>query len=161
MNQSSIVPSLTAQEVDDLLAGRGLGMARAAELNGYPGPRHVLDLSEALDLDAKTLDQTRQIFEEMQAAAQPLGTRIVDAEKQLGESFASGTPDESSVQEKVAALADLTSQLRVIHLRAHLRMRELLTPAQIARYRELRGYAAKQVQATPGAGTPGAHRHGS
>jgi hypothetical protein len=32
-----------------------MGMAKAAELNGYPGPRHVLDLSPELHLtDAQT-----------------------------------------------------------------------------------------------------------
>ena len=39
--QSRAIKSLSEQDVDDLLAGRGAGFAKAAELNGYPGPAHV------------------------------------------------------------------------------------------------------------------------
>ena len=39
---SSPIRGLSEQEIDDLTNGRGMGLARAAELNGYPGPLHVL-----------------------------------------------------------------------------------------------------------------------
>ena len=34
-------------------AGRGFGMAFAADQNGYPGPMHVLDLKDRLKLSAE------------------------------------------------------------------------------------------------------------
>ena len=42
--------SLSDQQLSDLRAGRGMGMALPAELNGYPGPVHVLELADALGL---------------------------------------------------------------------------------------------------------------
>ena len=39
--------------VADLKAGRGMGLALAAELNGYPGPSHVLELADKLKLSAE------------------------------------------------------------------------------------------------------------
>src|SRR5687767_11125254 len=42
------IKALDAKDVDGLLAGSGMGYAKAAELNGYPGPMHVLELAEKL-----------------------------------------------------------------------------------------------------------------
>jgi Spy/CpxP family protein refolding chaperone len=156
---SSSVPSLTTQEVDDLLAGRGLGLARAAELNGYPGPRHVLDLQSELELDAEVIAKTEELFKEMQAAAKPLGTQVVALEKELGDLYASRSIDEPMLLQKVDALAALMGQLRVIHLRTHIRMTALLTADQIASYQRLRGYVsagsevAMEAEAQPAAGS--------
>jgi hypothetical protein len=144
---SSSVPSLTTQEVDDLLAGRGLGMARAAELNGYPGPRHVLDLQSDLGLDAAIVAKADEIFREMQAAAQPLGATVVQMEKELGELYASRSIEEAMLQPKVDDLAALMGQLRVVHLRAHIRMASLLTTDQIENYQRLRGYTSRGSEA--------------
>jgi hypothetical protein len=44
---ASEIRGLTTKEIEDLREGRGMALARAAELNGYPGPRHVLDGVEA------------------------------------------------------------------------------------------------------------------
>jgi len=156
---SASVPSLTEQEVSDLLAGRGLGMARAAELNGYPGPRHVLDLQTALGLDGSAVDRAQQLFEEMQSEAKPLGEQVVALEKALGEAFAAQTVDESALAAQVEALGKRMAQLREIHLRAHIRMRAVLTPQQVARYQELRGYATASATAGAGADAHGAHHH--
>jgi hypothetical protein len=48
--QARPIKALSEQQVADLRAGRGMGLALAAELNGYPGPLHVLELSKELDL---------------------------------------------------------------------------------------------------------------
>jgi len=50
--QTRPIKALSAQQIDDLKAGRGMGLALAAELNGYPGPAHVLRLSDRLALGA-------------------------------------------------------------------------------------------------------------
>ena len=41
--QGRMIKALSSKEVQGLLQGKGMGMAKAAELNQYPGPRHVLD----------------------------------------------------------------------------------------------------------------------
>jgi hypothetical protein len=42
------IKALSAEQIADLKAGQGLSLALAAELNGYPGPRHVLELGKQL-----------------------------------------------------------------------------------------------------------------
>ena len=44
------IKALSEQQIADLKAGRGMGMALAAERNGYPGPLHVLELADQLGL---------------------------------------------------------------------------------------------------------------
>ncbi|MBW5435799.1 hypothetical protein FXB41_13685 [Bradyrhizobium canariense] len=42
------IKALSHQQIEDLRAGRGMGLALAAELNGYPGPSHVLEFGDRL-----------------------------------------------------------------------------------------------------------------
>jgi hypothetical protein len=53
-----------------------------------------------------------------------------------------------------AAIAATQGRLRAAHLRSHLAMAELLTPGQVRRYADLRGYA-------PGESGPTGHGHGT
>ena len=46
----------------DLRAGRGMGLALAAELNGYPGPAHVLELADKLDLARSTENECSTVI---------------------------------------------------------------------------------------------------
>ena len=43
------IKALSDQQIADLKAGRGMGLALAAELNGHPGPMHVLELADPLN----------------------------------------------------------------------------------------------------------------
>ena len=54
--QTRPIKALSEQQVADLKAGRGMGLALPAELNGYPAPIHVLELSDQLgpSADQKT-----------------------------------------------------------------------------------------------------------
>lgn len=137
----SPVRGLSAQEVDELRAGMGMGFARMAELNNYPGPRHLLDLQQELTLSPEQVTAIDAIFTEMQTQAQALGAQILTQEAQLSAAFAGAEIAEEALQTQVMALADLYGQLRLVHLRAHLQVTPLLTPEQIQRYNELRGYA--------------------
>lgn len=142
----SPVRGLSAQEVADLRAGHGMGFARMAELNNYPGPRHVVDLQQELKLSAEQVATIQNIFHDMQTEAQSLGEQILTQEEQLSAAFASGTVDEATLRSQVMALAELYGQLRMAHLRAHLQVTPLLTPEQIAAYNQLRGYTGASSQ---------------
>ena len=142
-SQVGDVRGLTPQEIADLEAGRGMGLARAAELNGYPGPRHVLDAAQAgrLPLSADQTRQVQQLFDRMAARAQRLGTLVLDAERDLERAFRSAHMEPPDLEARVSRIAGLHGQLRAVHLEAHLATRAILTDAQVRRYNELRGYA--------------------
>ena len=138
--ESRAIKALSEAEVKAYLEGTGMGMAKPAELNQYPGPRHVLDNAEALQLSDPQRAGIEASFREMKAEAVALGQQIVEAEKRLDALFAERKASEASVSQLTRQIADLSGQLRAVHLRAHLAVREQLTPEQIEQYVTLRGY---------------------
>jgi Spy/CpxP family protein refolding chaperone len=134
------IRALSPERIDDLLAGRGAGYALAAELNHYPGPTHVLELADALELTPAQRTATEDILAPMQAAAQAMGRTLVDTEARLDEAFRSGTIGREELTDLTAESARLEGELRAVHLAAHLAVREVLTAEQVRRYDELRGY---------------------
>lgn len=148
------VAALSDDEVTRLLDGAGMGYALAAELNGVPGPRHVLDLADSLQLTPSQRDQVEQVFQRMQADARRLGHEIVRRETELDSLFAEGAPRASDVEARTLELGQLEGRLRAIHLIAHLETGALLRPEQVALYAQLRGYAGSASDAH---GAHGAH----
>ena len=152
--QTRDVKALSADEQADLLAGRGMGLAKAAELNGYPGPLHVLELARELGLTPEQRARTEALFASMQRDASALGARLVDEERALDALFATRQVDASRLADATKRIGALQAELRRVHLDAHLEQTRILTAAQTARYVELRGYG------TAGSGgTHGGHRH--
>src|ERR671919_717254 len=149
--QGRTIKALSAEQIEDLINGRGMGMALPAELNGYPGPRHVLELARDLHLTPDQLARTRDLFRDMEAKAIALGEQIVAHEASLDQLFASGTASAAALQEMTATLGRLTGELRAHHLGYHLAMRDLLDAHQVEMYQRLRGYAASAPS--------GRHRH--
>lgn len=135
------IKALSDSEVRGYLNGEGMGYAKVAELNHYPGPRHVLDLAGELGLSDDQRRETQALFDRMRAEAVELGARIVAKEEELDRLFAERRIDEGRLREALHEIGRLQAELRGTHLRAHLAMRELLDEEQIARYDELRGYA--------------------
>jgi Spy/CpxP family protein refolding chaperone len=136
------IKSLSAEEIEGLVNGQGMGLARAAELNHYPGPRHVLELAERLELTAEQRAGAQAAFEKMRVEAIRHGTRIVELERELDALFAKGRVEDARMREITAEIGRAQGLLRAAHLAAHLEMRRLLSPRQIAKYDELRGYTA-------------------
>jgi Spy/CpxP family protein refolding chaperone len=136
------IKALSPQEIADYLSGTGMGLAKAAELNGYPGPAHVLELATQLALTEEQRVKTRALFQKMRADAVALGRAIVEEERVLDRLFASRTITAARLESALARIGRLQSQLRQVHLEAHLEQTALLTPQQIAKYNELRGYRA-------------------
>jgi Spy/CpxP family protein refolding chaperone len=133
---------LLPEEVDGLVNGKGMALALAAEVNGYPGPRHVLDAADAgqLVLQPEQRAAVERLNAQMLAGAKAKGQEILEAEAHLAQRFRHGHIDEASLRETLNRIGQLRIELRFIHLRTHLTTRALLTPDQIARYNAARGY---------------------
>jgi hypothetical protein len=149
--QGRSIKALSDDNIAALRKGEGMGMAKAAELNGYPGPAHVLQLASQLGLTETQHHDVQAIFNRMSAAAKPLGGELISQEQALDQLFAKGdiTPDRLAAA--TAAIAALQGRLRAVHLSAHLETRALLNADQIARYEQLRGYSNPQA--------PSEHHH--
>ena len=146
------IKSLSPEEIEAYANGQGMGFAKAAELNHYPGPKHVLELASELHLSEQQIEATKKIFDRMHGEAVRLGILVVDREKKLDSLFARKQIDSKRLRLAVAEIARLQGDLRSAHLRAHLSMKQLLSASQISKYEELRGYSQP--------GEHKEHRHG-
>lgn len=142
--QGRRIKSLSENDIHGLLAGQGDGYAKAAELNGYPGPAHTLELSRELNLNAEQAAATKALMNAHKARARDMGAQLVDAERRLDALFADRVATAQSVQQAAADVGALQSRLRAEHLNTHLVQTALLDAAQIRRYAELRGYSSPQ-----------------
>ena len=138
------IKSLSKQEVADYLSGKGLGFAKAAELNQFPGPSHVLELANELKLTAMQVTQTQDIFNNMKKQASLLGKQFIEMEHELDRSFSKATIDKPSLKKILADIGKLRTSIRYLHLSAHIEQKAILTEAQIKQYDKLRGYAESQ-----------------
>lgn len=137
---TALIRSLTPIQVAEIERGEGAGFALPAELNGVPGPRHVLDFAHELGLSHQQVEAVRAVGDQMRAAVLPAGRRYLDALQALEEGFRAGTITEAALPERVAEVKRLEGELVAAHLVAHLRTADLLTPEQIVAYNRLRGY---------------------
>jgi Spy/CpxP family protein refolding chaperone len=147
--QTREIKALSREEMADLTAGRGMGLALAAELNGYPGPRHALDLADQLGLSDEQRTHIQQLFDSMKLEATPIGQKLIATERDLNRAFVERTITPEQLKAATAAIAEIQGKLRDTHLKYHLATAALLSPDQIRHYAELRGYRA--VAAAPGA----------
>jgi len=114
--------------------------AKAGELNGYPGPKHVLTLAKELKLTEAQRQQVQVIFDRMSTAARPPGAELIGHELLLDRLFAEGKVTADRLAVETAAIGMLEGSLRSVHLAAHLQTRALLNADQVALYSRLRGY---------------------
>ena len=138
--QSRDIKALSEQEVRDLLAGAGMGMAKAAELNRYPGPMHALQLAGPLSLTPRQSEQLESLMQRHKAEARKLGERVVGLERELDALFARGAATPAAVDRLAASIGEAQGRLRAEHLKTHLATAALLTPEQVERYVKARGY---------------------
>lgn len=141
--ESRTVKALSDQQVADLQAGRGMTLALAAELNGYPGPSHVLELADALRLSADQKMRTAALLSAMKSETTAIGTEVVAGETELDRLFANRIVTGESMEAQVARISAAQGRLRVAHLRYHLTMMEILSPDQGVAYARLRGYSTE------------------
>lgn len=147
--QTRAIVSLSDDDLTELATGGGWGLVRPAELNGVPGPAHLLELADEIGLDADQLAAIETIRDEMRAGAITAGDRFVAAERALDAAFKDSVPDVDALSRLVAEAESTRANLRLVHLSAHLRTTPLLTRKQVARYAVLRGYADDPCESVP------------
>jgi Spy/CpxP family protein refolding chaperone len=145
------IKALSPEEISALLAGKGMGLAKAAELNGFAGPAHVLELASELHLTAEQRARTEALFSSMSTKAAVRGRALVEKERELDGLFAAKTITPERLASRLREIGALQAEVRAAHLEAHLAQVEILTAEQNSRYSELRGYGA--------AAENGAHEH--
>ena len=129
---AAAIRALTAEEVAQIERGEGAGFAKAAELNGVPGPRHVLDLAHELGLSHDQVTRVQAVADAMKAVVVPAGERYLAAQRRIEQDFRAGAITEEALPGRVAEVYRLEGELAAAHLIAHLKTAKLLTSEQIA-----------------------------
>lgn len=143
------IAALSDEEIAALRAGSGHGSALPAELNHYPGPRHLIDHADGLGLETSVVASLQASFDRMHARAVALGEQLIAAETELDRLFADGRATVAEVSRLTAHSARLRGELRAVHLVAHVEAKVLLTEEQVARYDRLRSYVSPAGGGTP------------
>lgn len=138
--QNREIKALSAQQMDDLKAGKGMSLALPAELNGYPGPAHALELADKLKLTDEQKKRIQDLFTSMSAEAKALGLEVIEAERKLDLLFKNKTVNAQNLKEATLNAATAHAKLRESHLRYHLTTTEIMTKDQVDAYNRLRGY---------------------
>lgn len=138
--QTRTIKALSDQQIGDLRSGRGMGLALAAELNGYPGPLHVIELATELGLSTEQRQRMQTLFAEMKTEASALGEQLISEEAVLDRLFARREIDAQSLTAATNKIGATQAALRAAHLKYHLATVEVLSPEQVRKYAHLRGY---------------------
>jgi Spy/CpxP family protein refolding chaperone len=143
------IKALSDDEIRQYRSGAGMGYARAAELNAFPGPMHVLELADQLALSPEQRTATKRLLDAHKTEAGAIGAKLVEAERTLDRLFAGAKLDQPGLASQVRTVAALYGEYRLSHLETHRRMHAILTPEQVRRYDELRGYGGGQQHGKP------------
>lgn len=141
VRQSQAIASLTEADIEQLRSGAGWGLALAAELNGVPGPAHLLELGSQIELEDEQVEQIQDLERDMRVNAIEEGERYIALEVELDRRFRERAIDEDILWELLSDIAESMGRLRYVHLATHLATLEILRPEQIDHYNTLRGHA--------------------
>jgi hypothetical protein len=136
------IKSLSKTDIEELKNGRGWGLAKAAELNGLPGPVHLLEMKDEINLSNQQVREIEKLYKKMKEEAVPLGLELIELERQLNNHFANRTITSELLDILLEGVAQVQKKLRYVHLSTHLKTPNILTPEQIALYNQLRGYSS-------------------
>ncbi len=156
--QDRAIKSLSNGDIEELRRGGGWGLALPAELNGMPGPAHLLELKEQISLAPDQVVAIQKLFDDMKQSAIPVGARLIEAESAIDAAFSAGAVDEAALRRLLADAEAARVELRFIHLSQHSKTVALLEPKQVERYNVLRGYADDPCKVTPEGHDPEMYR---
>lgn len=140
--ETRAIKSLSKADIEDLKNGRGWGLAKAAELNGVPGPVHVLQMKNEINLSPEQVREIERQYHAMKKEAIPLGLELIELERKLNHHFIDHAISDELLRHFLEKISDVYQRLRYVHLAAHLKTPQVLSPEQIAQYNRLRGYAS-------------------
>ena len=135
------IKSLSSEDVAELKRGGGWGLAKAAELNGLPGPVHLLEMKEEIHLNDTQVTEITKIYNQMKSQAIQQGEMLIALELELENHFQNRTINNSILRSSLDAIEEVRKELRYIHLSAHLSTPDILSQEQIEKYNALRGYS--------------------
>ena len=138
--ESRAVKALSDQEIDDLRNGRGMGLALPAELNGHPGPIHVLELAQKLELSEQQRGRVKELYEAMRRETIPLGEKLISKQAELDREFSMGTITADRLVHLTREIGITQGALRASHLKYHLMTKGILVAQQLSDYSTFRGY---------------------
>jgi hypothetical protein len=139
--QTRTIKSLSPDDIAELKRGGGWGLARAAELNGVPGPAHLFEMKAQIPLRGDQVAAITKIYREMKAEAIEQGQKLIETERALESHFKNRTITDAILRSSLVVNSGARMALRYIHLGTHLKTPAILSPAQIAKYNSLRGYS--------------------
>src|SRR5258708_27301908 len=126
--QGREIKALSDSEIAGYLEGRGMGFAKAAELNGYPGPDHVLELATQLGLSPQQRATVERLKRSMKKANR-LGYWLARDERRLDLFFAKSQANDENITPSVQRIGSPEAPIRPVHLPAHLHTRTPLSAA--------------------------------
>lgn len=147
--QARDIKSLSAADIAEIQSGGGWGLAKPAELNGLPGPKHLLELRREIHLTDAQVRSVETLFNRMRKQAIAEGQILLQHERALDRLFSDGTASEDALMIILEQAARSRQRLRFIHLAAHLETPKILTQHQMQRYTMLRGYTSDPCARVP------------
>jgi hypothetical protein len=138
--ESRTIKSLSSDDIEQLSAGKGWGLAKAAELNGVPGPAHLLEMKNEIALTKAQTIKIESLYDKMKLQAQKLGKKLILLEAKLNESFSNNTINKTKLMSTLTSIEKVRKELRYVHLATHLETPNILSSKQITKYNKLRGY---------------------
>jgi hypothetical protein len=141
--EKRFIKSLSPDDISELKRGGGWGLAKAAELNGVPGPAHLLELKEQIPLTKSQIDAITQLYDQMKSSAIDLGNQLIELEKKLEIGFQTNGITAKTLRSSLSAISQVRTNLRFVHLATHLETPNILSKEQVAKYNSLRGYSDK------------------
>ncbi len=136
------IKSLSNDDIKELRTGAGWGLAKAAELNGLPGPKHILEMKKEIELTTEQEKMVSALYKDMNKEAIELGNKLIEYEKELNNRFSERNINEKELEELLIKISEIYKSLRYTHLSAHLKTPSILTEDQIEKYNKLRGYSS-------------------
>lgn len=135
------IKSLSAEDIAELKRGGGWGLAKAAELNGVPGPIHLLEMKNEIGLGESQRSAIGAIYRRMKSRAIHHGERLIELERRLESAFRNRIITDALLRASLADIAETKKELRYVHLAAHIETLKVLSEKQIRTYNALRGYS--------------------
>lgn len=143
------IKSLSPDDIEELKKGGGWGLAKAAELNGVPGPAHILEMGDKIDLGDNQRTEIQKLYDEMNGEAVALGEELIRLEMELNSGFSNRVMNQETLEKSVREIENVRAKLRIVHLSTHLQTPKILSDKQIVLYNELRGYSKDPCQNIP------------